>query len=145
MNWLPAINFEEWVALSRRCLVFLPHVHRNNFTYTLLVHYYFNSILLFDKKSTAGSFDNDRILFGYVTSCHFIRQVEKKNRNPVRDILVLPFYLQPQILPVTYFFIIAYIVSVWQCVCHWTIFRTQHGCTKINSYVSVVSRPIGNK
>jgi len=25
---------------------------------------------------------------------------------------------------VTYFFIIAYIVSDWQCVCHWTIFRT---------------------
>jgi hypothetical protein len=89
---------------------FLPDVHRNNFTYTLMVHYYFNHILLFDKESFAGSFDNDRILFGYVTSCPFIRQIENKNRDPGR--YILPFYLEPHILPVTYFFVIAYIVSV---------------------------------
>jgi len=81
------------MPLSCRCLVLLPDVHRNNFAYTrtLFVHYYFNHILLFDKESIAGSFHNDRVLFGYVTSCPFIRQIENKNRDPDRD--TLPFYL----------------------------------------------------
>lgn len=36
-------------------------------------------------ESIAVSFDNDRILHGYVTSCPFIRQVENKNRDPDSD------------------------------------------------------------
>ena len=55
------------------------------------MHYYFNHILLFGNEPIVGSFDNDRILFGYVTSCPFIRQVEDKNRDPDSD--TLPFYL----------------------------------------------------
>jgi len=78
------------MALSCRCLVFLPDVHRNNFTYTLLVHYNFIHILLFDKESIAGSFNDDLILFGYVTSCLFIRQIEKKTETQTE---ILPFYL----------------------------------------------------
>jgi hypothetical protein len=47
-----------------------------------MLYYYFNKVLLFDMESIAGSFENDRIIFGYVTSCPLIRQLENKKREP---------------------------------------------------------------